>query len=115
MNPSGGFFVALLTEAIRFVNHADPTFAGANVNQAVISRTLVAAVFFSAARWPPPLSSGFKRNGPSAGEPGPSQSGLPMPRGSACFLSTRRRKNRSCHVMVIPQLGASEPRRRYTE
>jgi hypothetical protein len=43
-----------------------------------------------------------KRNGPSAGEPGPSQSGLPMPRGSACSLSTRRREKRSRHVLVIP-------------
>lgn len=43
-----------------------------------------------------------KRNGPSAGEPGPSQSGLPMPRGSACSLSTRRREKRSRHVMVNP-------------
>ena len=46
MNPSGGFFVARMMEAIRFINHSDPICAGANVNQAVISRTLVAALFF---------------------------------------------------------------------
>jgi hypothetical protein len=47
MNASGGFFIALLMEeATRFINHTDPTCVGANVNQAVISRTLVAAIFF---------------------------------------------------------------------
>jgi hypothetical protein len=49
-----------------------------------------------------------KRNGPGAGEPGPSQSGLPMPRGSACSLSTRRREDRSRHVMVIPRLNGAQ-------
>jgi hypothetical protein len=106
MNASGGFFVALLVGAARFINHTDPTCAGANVNQAVTSRTLVAATFFRPPDDPCVFCSGLarspKRNGPSAGEPGPSQSGLPMPRGSACSFSTRRRENRSRHVLVIP-------------
>jgi hypothetical protein len=59
---SGGFFLALMTAATRFINHTDPTCTGANVNQAVIGRTPVAAFF-----WPP------QRKRPQrGGEPGPS-------------------------------------------
>jgi hypothetical protein len=47
INASGGFFIALpMQEATRFINHTDPTPVGANVNQAVISRTRVAAISF---------------------------------------------------------------------
>jgi hypothetical protein len=52
INASGGFFIALpMQEVTRFIHHTDPTPVGANVNQAVISRTPAAAIFFSAARW----------------------------------------------------------------
>jgi hypothetical protein len=47
INASSGFFIALpMQEVTRFIHHTDPTPVGANVNQAVISRTPAAAIFF---------------------------------------------------------------------
>jgi hypothetical protein len=118
MNASGGFFIALLMEeATRFINHTDPTCVGANVNQAVISRTLVAAIFFRPPDGPSCFCGGLtlsplrrsqfrasaiaQKKRPQRGGAGAVTVGV-MPRGSACKLSTRRREKRSRHVMVNP-------------